>query len=664
MSSQLLVVATGMLMVVGAASIARVWPTRTPRLVVFGVATFGCLVVTFQILGVLAALLGKPIVRPAWLLVSSGGVALLCWRLGRLAGGPPARSAGDAQAHTETEMSSGWWERWSPLVVVGGLACALLPHAIVLGLSAPPRGWDVLAYHMPRALSWLQHGNLGAYGSEAAFYPGNAEIAILFSLFTGSDRLASLIQLPFALLGALSVYGIARELGARSRPAIASAVVFLAAPVVLFQSALAKDDLVVTALVLAGAYLLLRSTRRKPAGRSGDVDLAASGFSFGLALGVKYSMLAFTIGLVPVVFLLHSWLARTDLHTGPGEAWRWAGTRSCVFTAMLAVPAVFWFVQNWIVAGNPFAPLTLQTVIQAFGRHDPSYVSNAIAWLWFPWIDRAVQGSYSASSGYGAGFAALGLPGLGLCVWSVLRRRVGRGECLRATVLLVLVALGTITWWLGGHHLPRFLLPVVALACAPAALLFDRVGQEVRLYLVALLAVAVVLSAGETLRVVYGDDDLVSSHAGPVTKAEHYHMPSLIYELPQGTRIMVLDMPGVDVQRTFRYPVAGGLPGNEVVMRGDVGIETDLIAQGPVLGHTSLLRDRIDYVFLRTLALPPGPTIFDKYPGLYERVLDVAEEPYPWYRKGFLSTPGGGFDERAPAVTKVYRVLGGGSGRT
>jgi hypothetical protein len=645
------------LTVAGAALLGRAWPTRTSRLVVFAVAAFGSVVVAFQLLAVLAAALKAPLVRPPWLLGGSGLVATLCWLAGRFVARRCPEGAPAAPARGGPDGSSARWGRWIPLFIVGGVASALLPHAVLLGLSAPPRGWDVLAYHMPRALSWLQRGNLGAYGSEAAFYPGNAEIAILFSLFTGTDRIASLVQLPFALLGALGVYGIARELGARMKPATASAIVFLAAPIVLFQSALAKDDLVVTGLVVAGAYLLLRSTRRRPAGGFGGADLAASGFSFGLALGVKYSILAFSIGLIPLVLVLNVLAARAGVPAAQGSAWRSAVPRTCVFTAMLMAPAAFWFVQNLVVAGVPFAPLSFGVVSRAFGRHDPSYVTHVAAWLWFPWIDRAVQGSYSASVGYGAAFAALGLPGLAAWVWLAARGRLSAGARLRSIALLGLVSLGAVTWWLGGHHLPRFLLPVVALVCAPVALLLDRAVREVKLLLIVVQALAGALSVGEALRVIYRGDDLVSSRMDFVGAAECYHMPRLIYELPPGTRIMVLDMPGVDVQRTFRYPVAGRLPGNDVVMHGDIGVESDLITQGPVAGHANLVRDEIDYLFLRTLALPPGATVFDKYPDMYEKVLDLVEPPYAWYRKGYLSTPGGGFDERAPAVTKMYRVV-------
>jgi len=410
---------------------------------------------------------------------------------------------------------------------------------------------------------------------------------------------------------------------------------------------------------VAGVYMLLRSLRSRHGRRFSLLELATSGIAFGLAAGVKYSVLPIAALAVAAVYLTRLRLALSWRGVPPGAPARSAWRRTALFVAAAAVPSLFWFVQNWVVAGNPFEPLSFGMVAAAFGRHDPVYVSNAAGWLVFPWIDRAVQESYSASVGFGAAYAAMALPAFGL-----LGRLCARGRSRRrlrlARVTLLSFTIGCLAaWWLGGHHLPRFLLPCMALACAPVALLLDRVGRPLRLALVAVLAVAAIFSTVESLRVIYADSNLVNSHKGFVGKAEHYHMPDLIYDVPPGTRILLLDIPGIDVYNTFRYPAAGNLPGNEVFMMGDIGFETDLVAHGPLLGHESLLRDGVEYIFVRTLAVAPGQTIFDRFPDLYEKVLDEIDRPYLWYRKGYIRLPGEDFERRAPALTKMYRVLPG-----
>lgn len=660
MDSGVLTIPIATILLLAAARAARLWPSWPSRLTAVGVISFGLVVVAFQALGVLAAAFRAPLVTPVGLLISSAVVAGLCWGLARRAEpalGCPGKAASDSSP--DGRRSPGGHRR--PLTIVAGVAAVIFANAANLGLSAPPRGWDVLTYHMPKALAWLQHGNLGNYGAIATFYPGNGELAILFSLFTGTDRLASLVQLPFGLLGAVALYGLARELGARKLSAAASSVVFLAAPIVLFQSAIAKDDLIVTGLVVAGVYMLLRSLRGRHGRRFSLLELATSGFAFGLAVGVKYSVIPIAALAVAATYLTRLRVARSWRGVAPGVAAGSAWRRTALFVAAAAVPSLFWFVQNWAVAGNPLEPLSFGMVAAAFGRHDPTYVSNAAGWLVFPWIDRAILGSYSGSAGFGAAFAAVALPAFGFLAWLCAPVRARRRFRL-ARVTLLTFAVGCLAaWWLGGHHLPRFLLPCMALACAPAALLLDRLGRPFRTAVVAILVVAAAFSTAESLRVIYSENSLVYSHKGFVGKAEHYHMPDLIYEVPPGTRILLLDIPGIDVFNTYRYPASGDLPGNEVFMMGDIGFETDLVTYGPVLGHESLLRDGVDYIFVRTLAVAPGPTIFDRFPDLYELVLDEIDRPYQWYRKGYVTLPGEDRDVRAPALTKVYRVLAGSS---
>jgi hypothetical protein len=330
------------------------------------------------------------------------------------------------------------------------------------------------------------------------------------------------------------------------------------------------------------------------------------------------------------------------------------------------------------MTGNPLAPVLVEVggwtvfegfdVASTFGEQQLTYVPRPVWWWIFPWIDgtfsaggtgeeAAFIGTYSSSVGFGALFATFVIPAAAVLVRRAVKTQAD-GVDRRAPMLLVLLVLGVATWWFGGFHLPRYLWPVLGVLYAPMALLFDGTGGRARAALVGVFIVAALASSLETLRIIHADDHLVSSRLPwGTTKREHYHMPQLLYELPQGTKILLLNVPGVSVFHTFRYPVVGGLPGNEVVMMGDVGVETDLTSDGPVLGHASLIREDIDYLFLRTLALPPGSIVFDRYPTLYGKVLDTVEEPYEWYREGYLPTPGEGFDVRAPAVTKIYRVL-------
>lgn len=640
----------------GAHAVARLWPGRSPRLVVFGVAFLAFLVAATQILGVLAAITKSPLVGPWSVALAVAVLAALAWAWSSRA------VRGD---HAPEEIGDGRRRRLAPAVLVAiGVAVVFLPNAIVLALSAPPRGWDVLAYHLPRTVAWLQHGNLGNYGASAAFFPGNGEIALLLGLFTGTDRLAPLVQLPFALLGAVAVYGLARELGTKVRSAVVSAIVFLAAPIVFFQSAIGKNDLMVAALIAAGTFLLCRALRQSDAAPGRRAELTVAGLAFGLALGTKYTVVPIALLALPLVLFL--FLHRERAAAG-GEtvrpAWRDPFRYAATFGIAMAVPSLFWFLQNWIVAGNPFAPLAVGVggweiwsgvgVGETYGAQELGYVARASGWILFPWIDQAKQGSYSSSVGFGAAFAALAGPGLVLGIAKLRASGGERRQPLSLVAVVALIAIVVATWWFSGFRLPRYLIPAFALACAPVALLFDSAGRIARSVLVAVLVVGATFSALESLRVVYGTDDLVASKQGFPTRSEHYHMPEMVYGFPEGTRILLLQVSESSLYQTFRYPLVGNLPGNTVVMMGDHEVGFGIFREGPVAAHRALLADDIDYIFMRTLALEPQATIFDQNPELYVRVLELVEPPYEWYRKGYLSDS----DVRAPAVTVIFDVL-------
>jgi hypothetical protein len=628
----------------GAIPIALLWRSRVARVVALGVASFGLLVLAFQVLGCLAAVTGAALVTRGGALIASGVLCAVAWGVRRARRPRP-------------ELPT----RWPPLedrtrawlalgvIVVG----AFLAFAAASGLSAPPRGWDILSYHLPRAMSWLLHGDLGPRGSTGAFYPGNAELPILTLLFSGSDRLVPVVQLPFALLAGVALFGLARAIGASIRSSALAALVLTLSPIVFFQSTIAKDDVVVTALVLAGAMFLLRSLRARAGARERTQEIAAAGFALGLALGTKYSILPYVFGSAPLVLLVHYVRARG----GPGapraqRAWRPAA----VFVVAAAIPSLFWFARNAIHTGNPIEPLPLgpgQWGAWESPGFELQFVPRPSLWWIFPWIDRQLVAGYNGAAGYGAAFGALFLPGLILCARAI-RSRVRHYE--RAT-LLIAMALGVAGWWFGKFHLPRLLLPVVALACAPIALVFDAVTRGARRALIVLLAVALAFSAAETLRITFLGRDITWTHRGRVDHREFYRMPDLIYELPAGTRILLLEPSSDDLYKTYRYPLVGALPGNDVVMEDDVGVGMDLAARGAVLGHIDLHAHAIDYVFMRIQTHRPRETWFDAYPHLYEKVVDLVEPGYPWYREAYSVDADGEIVGRALVATQMYRVL-------
>ncbi len=538
-------------------------------------------------------------------------------------------------------------------VILAGLALLLLASAFASGLLAPPRGWDVLSYHLPRAVSWLQSGSLQAYGGNTAHYPGNGELLLLTLLFSGSDRLVSVMQMPFALFSALALYGTSWLLGAGRRSSLIVALAFLTMPIIVFQTAIAKNDVVAVAAITAAVYFAVRSLNRSS--RAGETlrNLITAGVAMGLAVGSRYPVLPLGAAIVALTLILMA--PGRDKQSAPGERDATIMKLALFGAAGVLLTSIYWYASNWIATGNPVAPFALRVggtelwpgldPADIYGEQQFNYVHSVADWWWFALRDRALSGSYSAGAGFGAAFVALVIPAalwMGVDAISAKRwdyRRKGR------LLVLSLAAVALASWWVAGHRLPRYLLPAVAIPMPALGVLLESCRRPLRRALEIMLIIAVGFSTLESLRVFYSENDLTSSFLGHRNKQDMYGMPGWVYSLPPDSKIALTRVTDHQYYSTFRYPLIGGVPGNSVVMEDDAGTSFSIVRDGVRGMHEGLIRDGVDYLFIRAFGLEPCKTAFDMHPDLYEPILDLVGSPYQWYRKG------------SPVLTKAYRVL-------
>ena len=629
------------------------WRSSTIRALVVGIVGYTSLTVAFHILAVLAALTGGSLVTPGNLVIVTALLGAASWgvrvrRIARRRHSYTKEPAPSPKVRPHPRLSSA--DSVAVLVLAVVLA-ALLASAVASGLSAPPRGWDVLTYHLPRAVSWLQHGDLGAYGPEAAFYPGNAELLVLMGLFTGTDRLVPLIQAPFLVLAALALFALARTIGARRWSAAIASLVFVASPMAFFHSTVAKNDLIVAALALSGVLFLLRSLEPNGKRNIRTWEISLAGLSLGLTVGTKYTILPFVAVLTLIVLTLF-------LVRGVGLRSRAQGNRSrgdtartiSAFAVCLALPSAFWYVRNLLVTGSPVAPLLLAesaALPEGWIEQQFQFVTSAVQWWAQPLIDRQ-SGTYTGSAGFGAAFGMLYIPAIVIYLESVVAKGTAPKLRRKRGALLAAIVLGVAAWWFGGFHLPRYLLPMIALACAPLALLLETVKRRARVALLFLVVVALIFSTAETMRIVYRDGDLTWSNLGGVERKEFYRVPDVIEELPFSTKIMLLRVFDEDCYfGTFRYPLVGRLPGNDVVMEADIEFRASLSGMDPTDAHRLLVEARVDYVFMRVFLHGPFTTWFDDHPDLYEPVYGSLDETYDWYH----------VPEGSRVMTRIYKVI-------
>ncbi len=618
-----------------------------------GIVGYAFVTVAFHILAVLAALTGTSLVTPGNLaivtaLLSSASWATRVCQIAQRRRSDSEEPASSSKTHPRARLNSA---SLVPVLILAVVLAALLACAAASGLSAPPRGWDVLTYHLPRAVSWLQHGDLGAYGPEAAFYPGNAELLVLMGLFTGTDRLVPLIQAPFLALAGLALFALARTIGARRWSAAITSLVFVASPMAFFHSTVAKNDLIVTALVLSGVLFLLRSLEPDGKRNTRVWEISLAGLSLGLAAGTKYSILPFVAVLALIVVTLILVRGARLRTRARGDRIHGDAARTIsAFAVALALPSAFWYVRNLLVTGSPVAPLLLAestALPEGWIEQQFQFVTSVVQWWAQPLIDRH-SGTYTGSAGFGAAFGMLYIPAIVIYLESVVAKGTAPEVRRKRGALLVAIVLGVAAWWFGGHHLPRYLLPMVALACAPLTLLLEAVKKRARVALLSLVVVALAFSTAETMRIVYRDGDLTWSNLGGVERKEFYRVPDVIEEFPAGTKIMVLRVFDDEFYfGTFRYPLVGRLPGNDIVMEADIDFRVSLADMGPAPAHHLLVEAGVDYVFMRVFLNEPFTTWFDERPDLYEPVYKSLDEAYDWYH----------MPEGSRVMTRIYRVV-------
>ncbi len=339
---------------------------------------------------------------------------------------------------------------------------------LFLGLVLPPTDWDGLAQNLPMAAFHVQNGDIAPietpYRGIRAYPQGGALLLAYTMLLSGSDTAVDLAQFPFWLMGTLAVYALARTLAASRANALAGALLFAAAPVVMLQARTAYFDLEVAAIALAALALLLDQ----------QVGLRSRAFVAGAAAGLladlKYA------GLIYALVLLVLLVLALVVERIPG---RTAGAAVAVYLGAALVLGGCWYA--WNIAGyqNPLWPMQLdlggRTILPGVWTSGTFYEGAApeliaarpyLASLIAVWREPTAR--YAADvrlGGLGPLWPALGLPALLLFTGQTLRRPT----LLQGSLLLFILATFLLTP--ANWHTRYVLAPIGATGACVAVML-------------------------------------------------------------------------------------------------------------------------------------------------------------------------------------------------
>ena len=208
-------------------------------------------------------------------------------------------------------MRDGLNSRWAALIIISGFVVLL---SFTRALLMPPLAWDCLTYHLTFAALWLKKGTLLFFKAPdqiayAALFPINGEIfASWLMLPFQNDLLANIMNFPIMLLGGMTCYAIAKELGLTRKEAGFVPLLICFAPMIYIQITTAYLDIATFTFCSTSVLFTLRYLKT---GYGNDCFFAC--VAAGILLGIKYNGIP-AVGLIFIVTLIKT--IGSTAHTG------------------------------------------------------------------------------------------------------------------------------------------------------------------------------------------------------------------------------------------------------------------------------------------------------------------------------------------------------------
>lgn len=423
------------------------------------------------------------------------------------------------------------------LLTLYSLAAIFLAWVLFLGVIFPPVDWDGNAYHLSYAADLVQNHNLYDVPTSMIWIPaypkGGEFIQAWTLLLSHNDTLVDLTQLPFLVLGIVSLYAVARNVGISKRSARYVALLFSFTPSALNQLTTGYVDVMMATTFFAGLALVLQRNYRK-------LDFLLIGIIFSLLISIKSSgIYMVAILLLPVLFNLY------------GQH-RLALKRYALPALLTASPSVFglyWYIKNWILYGSPIYPFGFQIA----GRtlfHGLNYAqwSSAVGGsmphdkfirLWYTWSEHSPDPSYflynydSSYFGLGVIWFIVLVPAMLLSIYLAIAKR--RYYLLGAMALL----LGLLFVYPIDFS-PRYTMFIISAGVIGLGLLFDNLHLvTVRITKTVIIALTIV-TLGINFMLWSYSPHTVYDQAVSLRNHQGEHGPSTIFAVDFGQAYVLM----------------------------------------------------------------------------------------------------------------------------
>ncbi len=236
--------------------------------------------------------------------------------------------------------------RHPEIAIFSALAALVGLWTFLTIMYLPPRSVDDLCHHLFPVFETAVRGHFVLLPLDFRpwfAYPLNADLLFLWpTVLQGDIQWVEAAQGIAALLAAIAIAALAREMRASPRHAALGAVLFLLIPLTAKQASSCYTDLILAAFYGAALYGALRYAKD---GSTGSLLLA--GLGCGLLAGTKYNFLFPLFALIPLVLV--------GMMKGGTPRSRWKQI-ALFFVLPSAGLCIYWYLRNLILLGNPMYP--------------------------------------------------------------------------------------------------------------------------------------------------------------------------------------------------------------------------------------------------------------------------------------------------------------------
>jgi 4-amino-4-deoxy-L-arabinose transferase-like glycosyltransferase len=174
-------------------------------------------------------------------------------------------------------------------------AC-ILTICLITALISSPNNWDVMTYHLPRVMHWIQNQSVAHYPTnntrQISFPAGASYIVTQFQILAGNDLFANCLQW-LAFLGSILGISLLTNILVGASSEWFGALVCVSVPMAIMQSTTTQTDLVVTFWLVCFTYFIFRTDNYTKL----DIFWLAASIGLGISTKPTAIIIGFPLGI-------------------------------------------------------------------------------------------------------------------------------------------------------------------------------------------------------------------------------------------------------------------------------------------------------------------------------------------------------------------------------